>query len=195
MRNLTILIAALTTACQVQPKPDSNAANTAAAAPTAPTPVASRVTPAENAMSPTPAPAVPAPSPEPGSTPDADKSPTAAVRVLSDYFAAIATHDFGRAYRMWSGGGQATGMSQAEFAASFARYRAYVGNAGKPGETDGAAGSIYIEIPVKVTGVLARGGGYVLEGPMTLKRVNDVDGSTVEQRRWHIASNGLKPRP
>ena len=63
------------------------------------------------------------------------------------------------------------------------------------GDTEGAAGSIYIEFPVTVTGILAKGGGFHLSGPMTLKRVNDVDGSTAQQRRWHISSSGLKPRP
>ena len=48
---------------------------------------------------------------------------------------------------------------------------------------------------LKVTGALTKGGGFVLEGPVTMRRVNDVDGSTVEQRRWHIESSGLKPRP
>jgi hypothetical protein len=60
---------------------------------------------------------------------------------------------------------------------------------------EGAAGSSYVTIPLKVTGGLTKGGGFVLEGPVTMRRVNDVDGSTAEQRRWHIESSGLKPRP
>src|SRR5207342_1488861 len=167
-----------------------------AAAPVAPAAPA----PADAATAPTPA--VPptsdnaaAPADSVAPTPDSEKSAEAAVKVLERYFAAVATKRYGDAYRMWNGNGQATGMSEAEFAASFAKYRDYDGHAGKPGLTDGAAGSIYIEIPAQVTGVLARGGGFVLQGPITLKRVNDVDGSTAEQRRWHIQSSGLKPRP
>jgi hypothetical protein len=135
------------------------------------------------------------PAPPPPPTPESEKSVSAAARVLERYFAAVATKRYADAYRMWGRNGEATGMSEPKFAASFAKYRIYDGNIGKPGDTEGAAGSIYITIPAKVTGVLAKGGGFVLEGPMTLRRVNDVDGSTAEQRRWHIASSGLKPRP
>lgn len=187
MRHLlpaTILLAA---ACQQAPSPTANQAQPSPAPSTAPQEPA--------APAPAQAPAAPSAPAEVPRTTEADKSAAAAKHVLETYFAAVATKHYSRAYRLWSGNGAATGMSEAEFAASFAKYRIYDGNVGKPGETDGAAGSIYIEIPAKVTGVLARGGGFVLEGPMTLKRVNDVDGSTAEQRRWHIASSGLKPRP
>ena len=126
----------------------------------------------------------------------AKKRLAAAKRVLDDYFAALATKQYGKAYRMWSGNGAATRIvRRAKFAASFAKYKIYDGRAFEPGETEGAAGSIYIEFPVTVTGILAKGGGFHLSGPVTLKRVNDVDGSTAEQRRWHISSSGLKPRP
>ena len=142
------------------------------------------------------APASPqAPAPSVPPTPEAEKSVAAAAKLLDDYFAAVATKQYRRAYRMWGGNGEATGMSEAEFAASFAKYKIYDGDAGTPGDSEGAMGSVYVEFPVKVTGVLARGGGFVLEGPMTLRRVNDVDGSTAEQRRWHISASGLKPRP
>jgi hypothetical protein len=158
------------------------------------------VPPAPNGTMPVPVPgnadsppAVPAPNPPP--TPDSEKSPEAAAKVLERYFAAVATRRYGDAYRLWGNNGEATGMTLKQFADSFAKYRDYDGNFGKPGPIEGAAGSAYIEFPVKVTGVLAKGGGFVLEGPMTLRRVNDVDGSTAEQRRWHIASSGLKPRP
>jgi len=181
MRKFIPIAALLVAACQQAPA-DQSQSNDASAVPAAP---AETATPEGTAPAPSPpenAPArVPAPAPEtapfPGPTPDADKSAAAATRVLESYFAAVATKHYRLAYRMWSGNGAATGMSEAEFAASFAKYRVYDGNPGKPGLTDGAAGSIYIEIPVKVTGVLARGGGFVLEGTMTLKRVNDVDGS------------------
>jgi hypothetical protein len=171
-------------ACQAS-NADNNSADveTNVAAPAAPAPPSA------------PAPPTPALETPGASTPDSEKSAEAALKVLQGYFDALATKRYGDAYRMWNGNGQATGMSEAEFAASFAKYRDYDGHAGKPGLTDGAAGSIYIEIPAQVTGVLAKGGGFVLEGPMTLKRVNDVDGSTAEQRRWYIQSSGLKPRP
>ena len=202
MRLLILPAIVLLAACQPSATDDESAAlTTNEPAPEAPpTPVA----PAAPVPIPGPAdapPAAPAPTPPAAPvdpvppTPDQDKSAAAATRVLERYFAAVATKDYRAAYRMWGGNGEATGMTFRQFADSFAKYRIYDGNVGKPGAIEGAAGSAYIEFPAKVTGVLARGGGFVLEGPMTLRRVNDVDGSTAEQRRWHIASSGLKPRP
>jgi hypothetical protein len=58
-----------------------------------------------------------------------------------------------------------------------------------------AAGSSYIEIPFRLYGKLKSGGTFNLVGPITLRRVTVVPGSTDEQRRWHIYQSGLKPRP
>jgi len=56
---------------------------------------------------------------------------------------------------------------------------------GKPGDQEGAAGSIYLEIPLDVSG--SQQGKPVLFGPkLILRRVNDVSGSTEAQRHWHI---------
>lgn len=54
---------------------------------------------------------------------------------------------------------------------------------GEPGAMEGAAGSIYIEIPATVGD---------LSGTVILRRVNDVPGSTAEQRRWHVERDTLK---
>lgn len=140
-----------------------------------------------NAYSPT---AQPAPSPPPD-----EKSALGAARRLQDYCDAVATRRFADAFAYWGNGGQDSGQTFAQFRDSFAKYAAYDCDIGNPGDMEGAAGSSYVTIPLKVTGVLAKGGGFVLEGPMTLRRVNDIDGSTAEQRRWHIVSSGLKPRP
>lgn len=51
------------------------------------------------------------------------------------------------------------------------------------GDPEGAAGSIFVTMPV----VFYRGAKRS-PATVTLRRVNDVDGSTEEQRRWHIAS-------
>ena len=37
--------------------------------------------------------------------------------MIDAYFAALATKHYGQPYRLWGGGGQATGMSEAEFTA------------------------------------------------------------------------------
>ena len=53
---------------------------------------------------------------------------------------------------------------------------------------EGAAGSVFIEVPARV--VLEP---ESLAGTVTLRRVNDVPGSTAEQRRWHVYRTDLKP--
>jgi hypothetical protein len=128
-------------------------------------------------------------------TPPAEASALGAARRLQEYCDAVATKRYRDAYGYWSDGGKATGMSFDQFRDSFAKYAAYDCHIGDPGDTEGAAGSIYVTIPLRVKGALAKGGGFVLEGPVDMRRVNDVDGSTAEQRRWHIFRSGLKPRP
>ena len=56
----------------------------------------------------------------------------------------------------------------------------------EPGDPEGAAGSSYVDIPVQLDGRLKDGKEFHSLGSMTLRRVNDVDGSTAEQRKWHI---------
>lgn len=57
---------------------------------------------------------------------------------------------------------------------------------GRPGALEGAAGSLYVETPVVVFGRLASGEAFFKSGKVTLRRVNNVPGSTAEQRRWRI---------
>ena len=51
---------------------------------------------------------------------------------------------------------------------------------------EGAAGSIYVEGPVRVYGKTTAGADFSNRGVATLRRVNDVPGSTAEQRRWQV---------
>ena len=55
-----------------------------------------------------------------------------------------------------------------------------------PGAVEGAAGSSYVEVPVRVYGTLKGGKASSRPGKVVLRRVNDVPGSTAEQRQWHI---------
>jgi hypothetical protein len=57
---------------------------------------------------------------------------------------------------------------------------------GKPGDTEGAAGSIYTTVPVVFYGKIKAGGSFRHTADVILRRVNDVPGSTEAQRRWHI---------
>ncbi|MBB3990481.1 hypothetical protein [Croceicoccus naphthovorans] len=54
------------------------------------------------------------------------------------------------------------------------------------GRQEGAAGSLYYEVPVTVMGSNADGAGQSLTGKMVLRRVNGVDGATPEQLSWRI---------
>ena len=47
---------------------------------------------------------------------------------------------------------------------------------GKPGDMEGAAGSIYMTVPVVLYGRLSSGGQFSRSGTATLRRVNDVPG-------------------
>jgi len=209
MRSFLPLAALLlaTTACTVNNNPpaDENSADANVAAgvtsPTTDTAAPPATTaPAGSAATPTPAPSDPNVPPPPhmdpgGPTPPAEASALGAARRLQEYCDAVATKRYRDAYGYWSDNGKASGLTFQQFRDSFAKYGAYDCHIGKPGDTEGAAGSVYTTIPLQVTGVLTKGGGFRLEGPVTMRRVNDVDGSSAEQRRWHIATSGLKPRP
>lgn len=57
---------------------------------------------------------------------------------------------------------------------------------GRPGRIEGAAGSLYVEVPVVTYGRLVSGATFFKSGKAVLRRVNDVPGSTAEQRSWRI---------
>jgi hypothetical protein len=162
MKRTAIAIwAALLAACNQQTVQNQPAAN-------APEPAASNE-PAPNAS----LPAKPAPLTEPKGPID-PKSVEAAGQLVQSYGALIEQHRLGEAAKLW-------GDSAA--AASFAQGlpRDIHLEIGDLGETEGAAGSIYTTIPVTFYADKYRRAADVI-----LRRVNDVDGSTEAQRRWHI---------
>src|SRR3546814_20952164 len=86
-------------------------------------------------------------------------------------------------------------MTFDEFKESFSKYQEYHANIGAPGRIEGAVGSLYVEVPVQVYGRLNTGEEFNMLGSVQLRRVNDVPGSTPEQRKWHIEASNVKPRP
>ena len=54
-----------------------------------------------------------------------------------------------------------------------------------------AAGSRYVEIPVRITAVATDGGRRAFSGSYTLRR-SVVDGATAEQRAWRIYSASIR---
>lgn len=144
----------------------------------------------ENDMAAT-APLTPPAPGEPGGLPD-DRTPVSeepivansaqgAAQVLQRYFALLEAGKSAEADALWSDSG-----TPADFAARFARYREVHANIGAPEDPEGAAGSIYVDVPVQLYGRLRDGKEFNARGTMTLRRVNDVPGSTAEQRQWHI---------
>lgn len=138
----------------------------------------------------TPAPSAPLSPPapgEPGGLPD-DRTPVSegkidpksaqgAGQVLQSYFALSEQGKFVEADKLWSEGAAKLNL---------AKYKEVHGNIGGPGDMEGAAGSSYVDYPVQIYGRAKDGKEFNLRGTMTLRRVNDVDGSTAEQRKWHI---------
>ncbi|MBW6523963.1 hypothetical protein KZ810_10695 [Sphingomonas sp. RHCKR47] len=121
-------------------------------------------------------------------------TPAAARVAVQRYYAALDRRDYRTAYRLWDRGGQASGKTYAQFVRGFATTRHTRVTAGVPMEPEGAAGSSYIRVPVTVRATLRNGTAQTFSGSYTLRRVNDIDGSTPEQRQWHLNSASLRRR-
>ena len=98
---------------------------------------------------------------------------------------------YGEAWSLWGDHGKRSGLSEAAYAAQFAPYRRITVGIGD-GEVEGAAGSLYYEVPVDFTGERADGVAVKRHGTLVVRRANDVDGATPEQLRWHIESTTLE---
>lgn len=99
---------------------------------------------------------------------------------------ALSDQRFVDAYAMWKAGGSSPRPGESEFAAKFAAFRSLLARPELPDRVEGAAGSLYAEVPVTLTGETIGGEAFKRTGTITLKRVNDVPGATPEQLRWHI---------
>jgi hypothetical protein len=195
MFRVSIVLAILATAaagCSRPPVPPPAEQHPQPAAAPAPQPTA----PAVDEVEP------PAPG-QPGGLPDdrtpiseapfLPTSPQGAANVAQTYYALIGEGRYADAWALWSGGGQASGLDRAAFVASFAPYASYHAQVGGPSDSEGAAGSIFVQVPVVIYGRLKTGAELHRSGVVTLRRVNDVPGSSAEQRRWHISRIDLKP--
>lgn len=114
-----------------------------------------------------------------------------AVAVVREYYAALDSSNFARAYRLWSDGGASTGQSPQQFADSFAGTGMHSVEFMTPGRIDAAAGSRYIEIPVAIEVTGRDGAVQRLAGAYTLRRAV-ADGASAEQRAWRIVSADLR---
>ncbi|HKQ57849.1 MAG TPA: hypothetical protein VJY35_08260 [Candidatus Eisenbacteria bacterium] len=139
----------------------------------------------------------PAPPPGAGATqapadtatraPDTDE----AASVVRAYYQAINERRYGDAYRLWASDGAASGKSLEAFQDGFGSTASVDVVLGTPGPIGAAAGSRYIEIPVRITAIATDGGREAFVGAYTLRR-SVVDGATLEQRAWRIYSAQIR---
>ena len=121
------------------------------------------------------------------------KSEQGAAQVVQVYGGLLEQGKYAEAYKMWGQGGDVAGMTEKQFTDRFAQYSEVRTMVGAPTEPEGAAGSIYVTVPMQIYGRLKSGGTFNLVGPIILKRVNNVPGATKAQLEWHLSKSGLKP--
>lgn len=107
---------------------------------------------------------------------------------LETYYALIGAGDYEAAWALrWHGEGDDS-ASRAAFIASFERYAEYRAQVGTPSPIAGAAGSLYVDVPVQIYGRMQDGQPFATVGVVTMRRINDIPGSTSGQRRWRVYS-------
>ena len=133
----------------------------------------------------------PAPAPSESAAPADSNSAEGAANIVRAYYRDINERRYEHAYRLWASEGAASGKRLDAFRDGF-RNTASVGvELGTPGPIGAAAGSRYVEIPVRITAVATDGGRQVFSGSYRLRR-SVVDGATAEQRAWRIYSANVR---
>lgn len=191
MRHLIIPLVLASAACDDKPPIEQRATPVNAAAAAAP---ASPIKPSvEDPGLPTGTPGTPSglpddrtPLEEPRGPID-PKSAEGAGQVVQRFAALIEEGKFAEAYKAW-GAGIELGELAPERLKALGDVHLEVG---KPYDQEGAAGSIFIMVPLRLYGTGKDGKGFNFIGPVTLRRVNDVDGASAAQLRWHIVESAL----
>lgn len=109
------------------------------------------------------------------------KSSEAAVDLVRGFADLLKAGKFNEAYMLLG----PNAPPRSDFDRQFSRYSNLRMTVGKAGNQEGAAGSIYLSVPLSVSGDLDRK-HTARSATAILRRVNDVPGSTEAQRRWHI---------
>lgn len=120
------------------------------------------------------------------------KSKEAAAAVVQLYYSALNARDFDTAWQQWGENGPPDQTAES-FRAGFAHTQATRVTIGPLAPSEGGAGSIYQTVPVTVDATRDDGTQQQFRGDYVLRRVNDVDGASAAQRRWHISSAKLAP--
>ena len=113
------------------------------------------------------------------------------MRVVRDYYDAINRGAYDRAYALWSDYGAASGKTLQQFSDGFADTARDSVDIQRPSTVDAAAGSRYLEIPVRVIATRRDQGSSTYRGSYVLRR-SVVDGASAEQRKWRIQSARLQ---
>ncbi|MCW2382250.1 MULTISPECIES: hypothetical protein [unclassified Sphingobium] len=119
-------------------------------------------------------------------TPEAERTVKGARNVLISFARAIEQRAFDQAWALLAPADKEK-WSKSAFAALFADL-SNIMVAMPDGTMEGAAGSSYYTAPVTITGKDRDGRPVRMEGEAVLRRVNDVDGATPAQLRWHFQS-------
>lgn len=120
----------------------------------------------------------------------APKSMAAAAAVVRRYYSAINARDYATAWSQWGDNGP-PGQTLAAFTAGFAHTRSTRVTIGQLAAGGAGAGSIYQPVPVTVDATRNDGTHRHFHGSYLVRRVNDVDGASTAQLRWHIGSAHL----
>jgi hypothetical protein len=107
--------------------------------------------------------------------------------VLNAWATAVEARDWAAVRAFWGDHGARSGLSEAAFAAKWSILHDPHVIVAK-GDGEGGAGSLYYTAPVRIID-----GARTLTGEIVIRRVNDVDGASAEQLRWHIESTTLVP--
>ena len=116
--------------------------------------------------------------------PEAEKGIEGARNFLLYFARAIELKEFDQAWALLAPRDQRR-WSKAEFTQQFADL-GKITVAIPTGTVEGAAGSLYYSGPITITANDTSGRPVRYEGEAVLRRVNDVDGATPEQLRWHF---------
>lgn len=117
-------------------------------------------------------------------TPEAERSIKGARNVLLSWARAIETKHFDQAWAL-HGEEDKRHVSKADFARNFTGMDK-ITVAIPDGTMEGAAGSSFYTVQTTITATAANGRPVRMEGPVVLRRVNDVPGATPQQLRWHV---------
>ena len=120
------------------------------------------------------------------------RSKAAAAAVVERYYSALNARDYGTAWQQWGDNGPPN-QTLDKFQSGFAHTRSTHVTIGRLEPGDAGAGSIYQPVPVTVDATLKDGTRQRFRGTYVLRRVNDIDGASADQRRWHIDSAQLTP--